>query len=68
MNLLRSSFSTKNSSRMPRTEGSRLGIYEVLSPLGAGGMGEMIRKEEPYRKIHVVLNWFSELERLVPIP
>jgi serine/threonine-protein kinase len=36
--------------------------------IGADGRFLMIRKEEPYRKIHVVLNWFSELERLVPIP
>ncbi len=28
----------------------------------------MIRDEEPKKKIRVVLNWFDELERLVPIP
>jgi serine/threonine-protein kinase len=36
-----------------------------------GGDGErflMIRKEEPYRRINIVLNWFDELERRVPIP
>lgn len=26
---------------MPLASGSRLGFYEVLSPLGSGGMGEL---------------------------
>jgi len=26
----------------------------------------MIREEEPQRRIRIVLNWFDELERLVP--
>ena len=28
---------------MPISPGARLGSYEVLSPLGAGGMGELYR-------------------------
>jgi len=28
---------------MPLTVGSRLGPYEIVSPLGAGGMGEVFR-------------------------
>jgi serine/threonine protein kinase len=28
---------------MPLSAGTRLGSYEVISPLGAGGMGEVYR-------------------------
>jgi serine/threonine protein kinase/Tol biopolymer transport system component len=33
-------------SEMPLSAGSRLGFYEVLAPLGAGGMGEVYRAKD----------------------
>jgi hypothetical protein len=38
---------------MPLAAGTRLGVFEILAPLGKGGMGED--------------RWFDELERLLEV-
>ena len=40
---------------MPLTSGSRFGAYEIVSPLGAGGMGEVYRASDSRLKRQVAL-------------
>jgi Tol biopolymer transport system component len=40
---------------MPLTPGSRLGPYEILAPLGAGGMGEVYRAKDDRLKREVAI-------------
>src|SRR5512134_511871 len=40
---------------MPLSPGTRLGPYEILAPIGAGGMGEVYRAKDPRLKREVAI-------------
>jgi len=45
---------------MPLTAGARLGSYEILSPLGAGGMGEVYRARDTKLNSEVAIKVLPE--------
>jgi serine/threonine protein kinase len=56
---------------MPISAGTRLGLYEVIAPLGAGGMGEVYRardtkKDSTKGRIDVILNFGKRLATGAP--
>ena len=52
---------------MPLAAGTRLGLYEIVASLGAGGMGRVLVSvpvtPEPAPQVRVILNFGRELER-----
>jgi serine/threonine protein kinase len=52
--------------RTPLAVGTRLGPYEILSTIGAGGMGEVYRARDPHLNRDIALKILPELFALEP--
>jgi TolB-like protein/tetratricopeptide (TPR) repeat protein len=46
--------------------GSRVGVYEILAPIGAGGMGEVYRAHDPKLRRHVAIKILPSVFALDP--
>lgn len=62
---------------MPLSVGDKLGPYEILAPIGAGGMGEVYRGHDTRlgRDIaikvlpeHLLLRWLASVSCARPVP
>jgi serine/threonine protein kinase len=49
------------------TSGTRLGPYEIVSALGAGGMGEVYRARDTRLKREVAIKVLPEALAVVPV-
>ena len=57
---------------MPITAGARLGPYEILAPIGKGGMGEVYRAKDTKLDREVAIkilpeSFAQDSERLAPV-
>ena len=52
---------------MPLSAGERLGPYEILAPIGAGGMGEVYRAQDTRLKREVALKILPEASAYDPV-
>ena len=53
---------------MPLSPGTRLGAYEILAPLGAGGMGEVYRARDTRPERTVAIKALPEAMARDPDP